>query len=73
MDVKACDRCGEIYPINVDIFYDYTVIKNQTRIMDLCVNCIRELDTFMHKDQKETNRQECYDPVTGHIVVCHRR
>lgn len=50
MDVKACDRCGKIYPFNktVDI-YDYTIINNrQCEVLDLCDKCAKELESFIH-------------------------
>lgn len=55
MDAKVCDRCFETYPVNVDIFYDYTILKNagpfdgrKARHMDLCDKCAKALDEFMH-------------------------
>lgn len=75
MDAKICDRCRSIYPVKSDMIYDYTVTKNQPfdgrrpRYLDLCGKCSEELTAFMNKDQKATNPQEFYDPVTGQIVV----
>lgn len=74
MDAKVCDRCGSIYPNKIDSFYEYSIVRNQTfdrraRNMDLCDKCSQELDMFMRKEQKKTDLQEFYDPVTGQIVV----